>query len=276
MRAFGPAQARREHSAGEGGAGAAVCPHADTLIPAPIRKDFHLSVRSLRDRETKDVQSAAWILLGSVFAVLLIACANVASLNDGARRGTRAGVGGALGPGREPRKADQANTYRGVDAIAGGAVAGIVLAEGLLMVFLRLAPTGIPFLTRAGLDVRIALFTVMLSLVLRSAVWTVACFAKRRGLWRWRRARRNHAIAHHATAKPGGEPDCDQHGSAVRAALLVRSFQNLEGQSLGLQTQGVLSRGLRCLASVMTRARRRWNSIFDWKRRSSVFRGFMR
>ena len=52
----------------------------DTYIPPDVRKDIHLSIRSLRDRETQDVQSAAWILLASVFAVLLIACANVASL----------------------------------------------------------------------------------------------------------------------------------------------------------------------------------------------------
>src|ERR1035437_7652971 len=54
--------------------------HTQSWIPQDIRKDFHLSVRSLRDRETKDVQLTAWILLGSVLAVLLIACANVASL----------------------------------------------------------------------------------------------------------------------------------------------------------------------------------------------------
>jgi len=54
--------------------------HTQTLVPAEIRNDFHLSVRSLRDRETQDVQLMAWILLGSVLAVLLIACANLASL----------------------------------------------------------------------------------------------------------------------------------------------------------------------------------------------------
>ena len=46
-----------------------------------------------------------------------------------------------------------------------GAAAGMALAEGLLRVFVRLAPTGIPFLQRATLDLRIALFTVLLSLV---------------------------------------------------------------------------------------------------------------
>jgi putative ABC transport system permease protein len=46
-----------------------------------------------------------------------------------------------------------------------GAATGMALAEGLLRVFLDLAPTGIPFLKRAGLDLRIAVFTVLLSLV---------------------------------------------------------------------------------------------------------------
>jgi hypothetical protein len=74
----------------------------DTLIPPPIRKDFHLSVRSLRDRETQDVQLTAWILLGSVLAVLLIACANVAGLmmaRDEARERELA-VRSALGASR--------------------------------------------------------------------------------------------------------------------------------------------------------------------------------
>lgn len=50
------------------------------LAPAQFRKEVHLGVRSLRDRQMHDVQLIAWILLGAVFAVLLICCANVASL----------------------------------------------------------------------------------------------------------------------------------------------------------------------------------------------------
>jgi len=212
----------------------------DTLIPAPIRKDFHLSVRSLRDRETKDVQSAAWILLGSVFAVLLIACANVASLMmaRGEARERELAVRSALGASRG-RLIRQTLTEASMLSLA-GAVAGIVLAEGLLMVFLRLAPTGIPFLTRAGLDVRIALFTVMLSLVCGAlfgllpalqtprAVALAARAAKSRNRTMLRRSLVVSQIAISMVLLSG-------------AALLVRSFQNLEGQSLGLQTQGVLS-----------------------------------
>ena len=50
------------------------------LAPAQFRKEVHLRVRSIRDRQMQDVYTVAWVLLGAVLAVLLIACANVASL----------------------------------------------------------------------------------------------------------------------------------------------------------------------------------------------------
>jgi len=210
------------------------------VIPASIRKDFHLSVRSLRDRETKDVQSAAWILLGSVLAVLLIACANVASLMmaRGEARERELAVRSALGASRG-RLVRQTLTEASLLSVV-GAVAGMVLAEGLLRIFLRLAPTGIPFLTKAGLDLRIALFTVILSLVCGAlfgllpalqtprAVALAARAAKSRRRTVLRRSLVVGQIAISMVLLSG-------------AALLVRSFQNLEGQSLGLQTQGVLS-----------------------------------
>ena len=47
---------------------------------ATFRNDFHLRIRSLRDRQMQDASLIAWVLLGSVLAVLLIACANVAGM----------------------------------------------------------------------------------------------------------------------------------------------------------------------------------------------------
>jgi putative ABC transport system permease protein len=121
------------------------------------RKDIHLSIRSLRDRETQDVQLMAWILLGSVLAVLLIACANVASLMmaRGEARERELAVRSALGASRA-RLIRQTLTEATLLSLA-GAAGGIALAEGLLQIFVGLAPTGIPFLNRAGLDLRIAL-----------------------------------------------------------------------------------------------------------------------
>jgi predicted permease len=212
----------------------------DTIIPAQIRKDFHLSVRSLRDRETKDVQLTAWVLLGSVLAVLLIACANVASMMmaRGEARERELAVRSALGASRG-RLIRQTLTEAGLLSFA-GAAGGLILAKGLLLVFLSLAPTGIPFLNRASLDLRIALFTVLLSLFcgalfgLLPALQTprAAALAARAGKSRKRIVLRRALVV--------GQIAISMillSGSA----LLLKSFQNMEEQSLGMQTHGVLT-----------------------------------
>jgi putative ABC transport system permease protein len=212
----------------------------DTMIPAQIRKDFHLSVRSLRDRETKDVQLTAWMLLGSVLAVLLIACANVASLMmaRGEVRARELAVRSALGASRG-RLIRQTLTEAALLSFA-GSVAGMALAEGLLRAFLALAPTGIPFLARAGLDIRIALFTVLLSLVcgalfgLLPALQTprAVSLATRAANFRKRTVlRRSLVVGQIAISMV----------LLSGAALLLKSFQNMEEQSLGMQTGGVLT-----------------------------------
>jgi putative ABC transport system permease protein len=54
--------------------------HTQMWIPAQFRQEFHLQIRSIRARQMQDAYRAAWVLLGAALAVLLIACANVASL----------------------------------------------------------------------------------------------------------------------------------------------------------------------------------------------------
>jgi predicted permease len=212
----------------------------DTLIPAPYRKEIHLSIRSLRDRETLDVQVTAWVLLGSVFAVLLIACANVAGLMiaRGEARERELAMRSVLGASRG-RLIRQTLTEAALLSLAGGA-AGLALAEGLLQVFVDLAPTGIPFLKRAGLDLRIALFTVLLSLLcvglfgLLPALQTprVVALASRTAKSRQRRVLRRSLVVGQITI------------SMILlsgAALLLKSFQNMEEQQLGVHTGGVFT-----------------------------------
>ena len=214
--------------------------HTQAFIPLEIRKDFHLGIRSLRDRETEDVRWTAWILLGSVLAVLLIACANVASMMmaRGEARERELAVRSALGASRG-RLIRQTLTEAGLLSFA-GAAAGLILAKGLLLVFLALAPTGIPFLNRASLDLRIALSTVLLSLACgalfgllpalqttRAAAWAARAQKSRKRIV-LRRALVVGQIAISMVLLSG-------------SALLLKSFTKMERQSLGLETQGVLT-----------------------------------
>jgi len=212
----------------------------ETMIPLPIRKDFHLSIRSLRDRETQDVQLTAWILLGSVLAVLLIACANVASLMmaRGEARERELAVRAALGAGRR-RLIQQTLTEAALLSIA-GAAAGMVLAEGLLRAFVAIAPTGIPFLKRAGLDFRIALFAVLLSVVCGAVFGLLPALQTPRAAALAARATRFHKRAVLRRSLVVGQIAISMVLLAG-AALLLRSFQNMEEQSLGMQTEGVLT-----------------------------------
>ncbi len=209
-------------------------------FPPRARDEVRLSIRSLRDRETQDVQAIAWILFGSVFAVMLISCANVAGLMmaRGARRQRELAVRSALGASRG-RLIRQTLTEALLLSLS-GALVGLGVAQGLLSVFIRLAPTGVPFLGKAHLDGRIALFTALLSLGC-AVLFGLASSVQKPGI-----------LALHAKAS------LSRNNVLLRrslvsgqiavsiillsgATLLLRSFQKIEDQHLGLQTGGVLT-----------------------------------
>jgi putative ABC transport system permease protein len=132
--------------------------------PPQFRKEIHLSVRNLRERQTSNARLASWILLGSVFAVLLVACTNVANLllARATVRERELAVRAALGASRA-RLARQSLTESLLLGLLGGA-AGCGLAVILIRVFVSIAPEGIPRLQQAGLDLRVGVFTLMLAL----------------------------------------------------------------------------------------------------------------
>ena len=133
--------------------------------PPEFRKEIHLSVRTLRERQTSDARLASWILLGSVFAVLLVACTNVANLllARATVRERELAVRAALGASRG-RFARQSLTESLLLGLLGG-VAGCGLAVILIHVFVSIAPEAIPRLQQAGLDVRVGMFTMVVALV---------------------------------------------------------------------------------------------------------------
>jgi putative ABC transport system permease protein len=213
--------------------------HTRDWIPPELRMEFNLQVRSIRDRQMQDAYRAAWVLLGAVFVVLLIACANVASLFSarGAARERELAVRSALGASR-PRLIRQTLTEAALLSIA-GAAAGCVLAEILLRVFIAIAPTGVPFLSAARLDLRIVVFTVVVSLLCGALFGILPALQKPRT-----------AVLAARQAKSGAQAllrralVAAQIGLCVvllsGASLLVKSFWNIEQQNLGMQTHDVL------------------------------------
>ena len=205
-----------------------------------FRKDFHVRIRSLRDRQMEDASLIAWVLLGSVITVLLIACANVASLlmARGSARRRELSVRAALGASRI-RLARQALIESLLLAMA-ATVAGCVLAEVLLRVFTAIAPAGIPFLAKAHLDLRIILFSVAVSVVC-GVLFGLASALQKPDL----QLQNNRTMVAGLTARIRQWLVIGQIAASVvlltGGILFLRSFWNLQHQQLGMQTQNTLT-----------------------------------
>jgi predicted permease len=214
--------------------------HTQQWIPKEIRQDFHLQVRSIRDRQMQEAYQVAWVLLGAVFAVLLIACANVASLFSarGFARERELAVRSALGATRT-RLVRQTLTEALLLAVA-GAAAGCLLAELLLQIFIAIAPSGLPFLAQAQLDLRIVLFTLFLALIC-AAIFGIGPALQKPNVTRLV-AKQTASTAH---ARLRRFLVAAQIAISVillsGASLLLQSFRNLENQNLGMQTRNVLT-----------------------------------
>ncbi|MEO8736768.1 MAG: ABC transporter permease [Edaphobacter sp.] len=209
-------------------------------IPSDLRYDVHLKVRSLRDRQMQQVRMTAWILLGAVLAVLLIACANVASLlmARAAMRQRELAVRSALGASRA-RLARQAITESLLLSLA-GAITGCALAEVLLRLFISIAPANIPYLNEIQIDLRIVCVTVLLSILCGVLFGLAPALQKpRSGML----SGRSLTSISHATARQWLVITQIAASMVLLAGamLLLRSFSNLEDQNLGMRTDNTLT-----------------------------------
>ena len=122
-----------------------------------------VNVYPLRDLVIGDVEPALLVLLGAVGFVLLLACANVAHmlLARGAAREREVTIRAALGAGRG-QIVRQLITENLLLGLVGGAL-GLALAAYGVHALVALGGVGIPRANEIGLDTRVVVFTVMLS-----------------------------------------------------------------------------------------------------------------
>ena len=138
-------------------------------FPNALQPNQGFSVEPLRDALVSNVRGTLWILLGAVTFVLLIACANVASLllvrATGRKR--EIAIRAAIGAGRE-RIIRQLLTESVLLSLAGGAL-GLVLGIVGIRALLAVNTAGLPRVGENGsvvdVDWRVLAFTVLISVV---------------------------------------------------------------------------------------------------------------
>ena len=205
-----------------------------------------------------DVKPALLTLLGAVGLVLLIACANVASLllAQHAGRSKEIAIRAALGAGRA--RLVRQFFLEGLLLSFVGTVAGLLIATMGTKLLLQFVPEGVPRLAQVSLDWKVLTFTILISL------GTCFIFGLLPG---WHASKPNLQTALEQSGRTSG-PGASrlrfrqalvvfQVSIAVMlvigAGLLIKSFWLLRQVDPGFQAEGVLSAGLTLPVSKYTK-----------------------
>jgi predicted permease len=138
-----------------------------TGLTVKVFEDVHLApkLRFLRQLLVGDIGETLWVVMGTLGAVLLIACANVANLLLVRAEGRQheLAVRAALGAGWRDI-ARELMTESVALALLGGGL-GLVFAAGAIGMLVRMAPAHLPRLNEISIDPTVLLFTLALALL---------------------------------------------------------------------------------------------------------------
>jgi predicted permease len=223
-----------------------------TLIAAHLEQQYpesnkgrSVAVTRMRDEMVGDVRLTLYLLLGAVSVVLLIACANTATLLLGkaTARTREVAVRAAIGAS-QGRIVRQLVTESLLLASLAGAL-GLLLAYGGSKALVTLAPAGLPRLAETGIDRWVLAFTLCTSLITSLLFGLVpALYASKIDL--------NDALKLGGTRFVIGGGMVRMRGALVvaeialavvllsAAGLLIKSFVALHNVALGFRPENVL------------------------------------
>jgi putative ABC transport system permease protein len=213
------------------------------FVPPQFRREVSFRVRSLRDRQIQDARVTSWVLLGAVFAVLLVACTNVTNLllARATSRMRELAVRTAIGATRG-RLARQSLTESLLLGVLGG-LAGCWFAQILLRLFVSIAPDGIPRLEQATIDIRVLLFALGVSLL--SGIFFGLASALRRPAPELLTGKEIHATSRSVLRQVLVTVQIAVSLILLAGAgLLLRSLWKLETVALGMDANSVLTAGI--------------------------------
>jgi len=208
------------------------------------RPDFAVNVEALREPVVSAARPALIALLGAVGLVLLIACANVASLllAQGSSRQREVAVRVAVGADRRRLVTHLLAETVGLAGL-GGAF-GLGVASVAISVLRRIGPEGLPRLAEIGMDGRVVAFAVLLSLLTGIVSGLVPAL---------RGSRVDVVTALKAGSRTGGGPGGPIHDLLVvgefaltlvllaGAGLMTRSVLKLLAPEPGFEASGLLT-----------------------------------
>ncbi len=208
-------------------------------------KGRSVAVTRMRDDMVGDIRLTLYLLLGAVSVVLLIACANTATLLLGkaTARTREVAVRAALGASRQ-RIVRQLVTESLLLAFIAG-IAGLVLAYWGSMALVSLAPANLPRLAETGVDRWVLAFTLGISMITSLLFGLVpALYASKIDLSEALKQGATRVVSGRGVARMRGMLVVAEIALAVvllsGAGLLIKSFVALHNVVLGFRPENVL------------------------------------
>lgn len=208
---------------------------------------FAVTVETLRDRLVSDVETAMWLVMGTVAFVLLIACANVANLFlvRAESRQKEMAVRAAMGAGRR----SVAGSFLSESLLlgVGGGIVGVIIAAGLVDGLLAI--TDLPRAAEVSVDLAslalAGLLSVTAGLVFGAIPMTRYAGSRFAAVLRdGGRGSTTGRARHRARNVLVAGQLALGLVLLVGSGLMLRSFAELRAVDLGIEPEGVLTIGL--------------------------------